>query len=103
MERKDLYELAEQYGYEMELYGKSLYWTSPRVCEDTTPELKENPLFKGLSYEDQQSILAYGNLRKRWGMGCYQENGANAEMYSKGIPPKNPFESKPKDIEGDER
>lgn len=101
--REELYDLAEKYGYEMELHGKSLYWTSPRECEDTTPELKGKASFKGLSYEDQRKILDYGSLRKRWGMGCYQEHGPNAEMYSRGIPPKNPFESKQNDRDEGER
>lgn len=101
MKTEDLYALAEKYGNEMELYGKSLYWTSPRVCNDTTTDLKGNVLFQELSYAEQKMILDYGYLRQKWGMGCYQEKGFNAEMYSRGIPPKNPFVARQRD--GDER
>lgn len=79
-----------------------MYLTSSRECPGVIPELKGRARFQELSYEDQKKILDYGSLRKRWGMGCYQENGTNAEMYSRGIPTKNPFESKQNDRDENE-
>lgn len=88
------YELTEKYGREMTLYGKSLYWTSTRECPDTTGELKRNPDFVALDEEAKQKILEYGNICKRYGMGCYQQVGPNVELYDRynlsgGVP--NPF------------
>ena len=85
--------LADAYGYDMMLHGKSLYWTSPRSCPDTTADLQRSKMYQALSSEDQQGLLSYGNLMKRFGMGCYQEKGACADLYDRygGKNPPNPF------------
>lgn len=90
---KDLESLAAAYGYDMKLHGKSMYWTSPRECPDTTSDLEASATFQALSSDDKRAILSYGHLMKRFGMGCYQERGANAELYNKyaGSDPPNPF------------
>ena len=94
---KDAQSLANAYGYDMKLYGKSLYWSSPRKCEDTTADLKSSETFKNLSRGEQQQILDYGHLCYRFGMGCYQERGANVELYDRYVfsdGPPNPFAKK---------
>ena len=86
--------LADAYGYDMTLYGKSQYWSSPRVCEDTTSDLTSCSYFKSLSPEDQTKMLEYGYLCYRYGMGCYQERGGNVAIYDKYVfkgGPPNPF------------
>ena len=91
---KSAYEIANEYGREMILYGKSLYWTSPRVVENPTPKLIASEDFKSLSKEDQQTVLNYGQTCKQYGMGCYQERGYCADLYHQLYMqggPKNPF------------
>ena len=97
------YELAAKYGKEMELYGKSLYWSSPRQCPDTTSKLLKDPDFLALSKADRETILQYGTQCKRFGMGCYQDHGPNANLYHQyygrgGMP--NPFSIISKNITG---
>lgn len=87
-----LRKLAEDYGYKMELYGKSHYWSSPRVIEFPTPELEKNEIFKSLPEVEQNKILEYGSLREKWGAGSYLDSGACAKYYDKGIPPTNPYD-----------
>lgn len=89
--------LAEAYGYDMMLHGKSMYWSSPRECPDTTPDLQRCGLYSKLSSVEQSQMLEYGHEMKRFGMGCYQERGACADLYDRyvfrgGIP--NPFAGK---------
>ena len=90
----DIEKLADAYGYDMMLYGKSLYWSSPRKCEDTTNDLQACDLYKKLTDDQKETLLEYGAEMKRFGMGCYQERGYCAELYEKyafkgGVP--NPF------------
>ena len=95
---KDLADLADAYGYDMKLHGKSLYWSSPKECPDTTRDLEECPLFKNLSQAEKEALIGHGHTMKRFGMGCYQERGANADLYDKYYltdGPLNPFR-KPK-------
>ena len=94
---KSLETLADMYGNDMRLYGMSQYWTSPRVCEDTTNELVGSKIYNGLSMYDKSQLLTYGQQMKQYGMGCYAERGACAELYNKyvgtgGIP--NPFKNR---------
>ena len=89
--------LADAYGYDMKLYGKSLYWSSPKQCSDTTEDLKRSETFKKLSLGEQNQILDYGYLCYRFGKGCYQERGANVEIYDRYVfsgGPPNPFAKK---------
>ena len=93
---KTIETLADQYGNDMRLYGMSMYWSSRRVCEDTTSELVSCDLFKKLGMYDKNVLLTYGQQMKQYGMGCYKEYGAAAEMYNKyystgGVP--NPFKN----------
>ena len=90
---RTLESLADAYGYDMMLHGKSLYWSSQRSCPDTTGDLLRSEYYQGLSQEDKSDLLSYGNLMKRFGMGCYQERGANADLYDRysGKAPANPF------------
>ena len=91
---KSAYEIAEEYGNDMRVYGMSLYWSSPREVNDPTPALLSNPDFQNLSKEDQKKVLDFGRLCKQYGMGCYQERGFCAELYhdlSMKGGPKNPF------------
>lgn len=90
---RNLESLADAYGYDMMLHGKSMYWSSPRSCPDTTADLMRSAYYQSLPQKDQSELLSYGNLMKRFGMGCYQERGANADLYNRygGKNPPNPF------------
>lgn len=95
----DIEKLADAYGYDMMLHGKSMYWSSPRECPDTTDDLRACKLYGSLSSEDKSTLLNYGSQMKRYGMGCYQERGACADLYDRyvgrgGVP--NPFEGRAK-------
>lgn len=91
---KTIESLADLYGNDMRLFGMSQYWSSGRVCEDTTNELVECDLFKKLGMYDKSKLLTYGQQMKQYGMGCYKEYGAAAQLYERynasgGVP--NPF------------
>ena len=75
-----LYEMASKYGREIELYGKSLYWSSPKTYPNTTEDLVTSKEFKALSEDEKYTILSYGSQRKRYGIGCYQERGGAQEL-----------------------
>ena len=99
-----LYEMASKYGREMELYGKSLYWSSPKTYPNTTEDLVTSKEFKALSEDEKYTILSYGSQRKRYGIGCYQERGGAQELYDRycgigGIP--NPYS--PEDLKESEK
>lgn len=94
---QDVASLADAYGNDMKLHGKSMYWSSPKECPDTTRDLEKSPLFQSLSKEEKDTILNHGHMMKRFGMGCYQERGANADLYDRYVGtdgPPNPFNKK---------
>lgn len=96
----DISKLADAYGQDMKLYGKSMYWSSPRECPDTTRDLEKSPLFQSLSPAEKSTLLEHGHTMKRFGMGCYQERGANADLYDRYVGtdgPPNPFNKQKKD------
>jgi len=94
---KTLESLANMYGNDMRLHGMSMYWNNPKTYDDTTTELSQCDMFKKMGMYDRSTLLAYGQKMKQYGMGCYAERGACADLYDRyvgkgGIP--NPFVGK---------